>query len=500
MPNAKHLLVIVVGSLIAACFSANKPLDSTQTGNPPVIDTERVALRVSRSDVRVIGAAGAVEPGGAKVEVKNLTTGMSFTTKAAADGSFDLTISGSENDAYSVSAKAGGRTSNPVFVIRGTAAVGDGRDGSLSCEQRNTLAGELLTQAADGADRNCTTDADCSPVIAGASCYSPGCSFAYVSELGRAQIERVGRDIDANLCAEYAVDGCSHALPKCTAPAPAACLMGHCGSSVPPAEEPPPSCSSLALRALARLDDAVQAADRSCMVDSDCVRAAVNLSCREACPLAAGFSAAGAASVEAAAREIEANVCSEYNALGCSPEASMCNMNMYELACVDYKCTPRLSMQPPVTNLPDCVVCLKDYVQWESHEGPAIESRSYVQPCASYERHRFNGMTGDEVTCTTQLVACNAFTSTGAISTALAQSDVQQAVNSPDNPVKFGNTNTGFFRVTIGMHQIELGGSCEGAPPSCIPVPKGLDDLRTLLQQIDAAFASPMGPCAAIMD
>jgi hypothetical protein len=495
MPNAKRALVIVMGSLIAACFSATKPLDSTQTGNPPVIDTERVALRVTSSDVRVSGEPGAVEPGGAKVEVKNLTTGMSFTTEAAADGSFDLEVMGSENDAYSVRAKSGGRTSSPVFVIRGTAAVGDGRDGTLSCEQRNTLAGELLMQAAESADRSCMVDADCAPVVARASCYAPGCWYAYVSQLGQSQIERVGRDIDSNLCAEYAADDCSHPLPKCMQPAAAVCLMGECGSSAPAQpEEPPPSCNSLALKAGARFDTAFHAANRSCMVDSDCVRAPVRLSCREDCALTEGFSQAGAAEIEAAVSEIEAAECSEFKALGCSARAPICDSSALQIACVENVCTSRM----PPNVIPDCVVCLEDTVQWTWHPGPGIEDGGRVEPCATYMRHRSNAMTGEEVSCETELVACNAFTSTGAISTALYHRDVRDALMSSQNPVSFGNTRSGdIFTIMIGMHQLELGGSCEGAPPNCIPVPEGVQELRDLLQQIDQAFSGPMGPCAS---
>jgi hypothetical protein len=45
------------------------------------------------------------------------------------------------------------------------------------------------------------------------------------------------------------------------------------------------------------------------------------------------------------------------------------------------------------------------------------------------------------------------------------------------------------------MQQIEVGGSCEGAPPNCIPAPEGVQALRDLLQQIDQALSGPMGQC-----
>ncbi|HKP64958.1 MAG TPA: carboxypeptidase-like regulatory domain-containing protein [Polyangiales bacterium] len=498
MPNAKLALVIVLGGLVAACFSANRPLDSTQTGNPPVIKTDRVALHLSSSDVRVIGEPGAVEPGGAKVEVINLTTGMSFTTQAAPDGSFDVEVSGSANDAYSVRAKAGSKTSSPVFVIRGTAAVGDGTDGSLSCQQRYSLAGELLKQASEAADRSCNVDADCEALLAEASCYVSGCVYAYVSERGRTQIERVSRDIDANLCAEYAADGCTHTQTQCMPPAAAVCQMGQCGTGAPDVpQEPEPSCNSLSLRAGKLLDDAHHAADQSCMVDSDCVREQVRLSCREDCTFVVGFSQAGAAQFESAYRKIEAEECSQFKALGCRATEPDCEESQYDIACVQNVCTTRPRQQDP---LPDCVVCLNTYLQWHATpSGALVTDTSTLASCATYQRHRVNRQTGEESSCETKLVACNAITSTGAISTALAHPDVQTVLNYPENPVKLGNTRTGdVFQMTIGMRQLELGGSCEGAPPDCAPVPPGVEALRKLLQEIDQAFSEPMGACAGL--
>jgi hypothetical protein len=498
MSNGKIGVVVVVGSLIAACFSATKPLDSTQTGNPPVIDTERVALRLSSTDLRVIGEPGAVEPGGAKVEVKNLTTGMSFTTEAAADGSFDLAVTGTANDAYSVRAKAGGKTSSPVFVLRGTAAIGDGRDGSLSCEQRNTLAGELLSQTSESADRICTVDADCAAVVARASCYAPGCTYAYVSARGRAEIESVSRDIDANLCADYEADGCSHALPKCMEPATAVCAMGRCEGSTPAqSEEPAPSCNSLALKAGKLLDDAIQAADRSCMVDADCMSARVHVSCREECAFAAGVSRSGLDTLDAALSRIEAQECGQFETLGCQIAGRVCGTSQPDIGCIQNQCMARM----PPSELPDCVVCLETSLQWQLHSGPGVEDISTVEPCARYLRHRSAALTGNEYSCETQLRACNAIASTGAISTALAHPDVQSALNSTANPVNFGNIRGDVtFQVTIGMHQLVLGGSCDGAPPDCIPVPPGVQALRETLQQIDGGLSGPMGPCAGVED
>jgi hypothetical protein len=383
-------------------------------------------------------------------------------------------------------------------VIRGTAAVGDGHDGSLSCEQRNALAGELLSRAAEDADRSCAVDADCAPVVARASCYAPRCSYAYVSERGRGEIERVSRDIDANLCADYEADACSHPLPKCMQPPAAVCLMGHCASTAPAAtEEPAPSCNGWALKAGKRFNDAFQAADRSCMVDADCTRAPLRVSCREDCPLVEGLSQAGLDSLEAALLDIEAQECSEFEALGCRASVPTCDTSDLEIGCIQNVCTTRT----PPNSIQECVLCLENQVQWESLSNARIIDTSTVEPCATYWRHRFNGLTQNEFSCDTELVACNAIASTGAIATALAHPDVQAVLNYPENPVHLGDTRDGgFFQVSVGLHQVVLGGSCEGAPPDCAPVPAGVDALREVLQQIDQVLRGPMGPCAGIKE
>ncbi len=159
------------------------------------------------------------------------------------------------------------------------------------------------------------------------------------------------------------------------------------------------------------------------------------------------------------------------------------------------------TQEVPPNGLPECVICLENSVQWESNPGVGVTDVSSAAPCADYHRKRIDALTGNEFDCEAQLVACNAITSTGAISAALADSDVQRVLTNPENPVRLGNTRQGdIFRITIGMRQLELSesGSCEGAPPDCAPVPPGVERLREVLQQIDSALSNPMGPCAGI--
>jgi hypothetical protein len=234
------------------------------------------------------------------------------------------------------------------------------------------------------------------------------------------------------------------------------------------------------------------------MVDADCRPVPLRISCRADCPLTVGFSQAGADAVEAAMRDIEAQECGEFEKLGCQISDPTCSMNDLDVHCVQNVCT----QDTPKHDIPDCVICLETSLQWESESNPGVgvTDRSRVEPCAYYHRKRIDPRTGNEFDCETELVACSAITSTGAISTALADSDVQAVLNSPENPVRLGNVRQGeIFRIMIGMRLLELSdASCEGAPPDCVPVPAGVQRLRETLQQIDRALSGPMTACFGI--
>lgn len=488
MSNQKLVLGIVIGSLFAACFSATKPLESTQTGNPPVIHTERVALHVTSKGARVIGEPGAVKPGGVTVEVTNITTGVTTTTQAAADGSFEVKV-GSGGDSYSVRAKAGGENSKPVYVIRGTAAVGDGRDGSLSCEQLNFLAGELLTQVSESADRSCKKDSDCAPVVARASCYQPSCRFAYVSDRGRAEIERVSGNIDADLCADYETDGCSHPLPKCAEPPAPVCTMGRCGPTVP--DHAAASCESLGVDAAARLEEAFKAADKACNDVGDCFVSGISVSCSDACPLYTPVSQVGLDAVRAAVSDIEARECAAFELNGCGVSERDCGGAHVTVNCINNLC----KVHEPGDVPPPCGICLDQAVEWGLDSGGGVALRSRVEPCARYRRISTPDL--DETLCDTQLDQCGEVSSLGAMWSALQHPDLRALESRNVNPIQFGDTRGEVFRIRIGIRELVLGGACDGTTPDCNPAPAGVEALRKLLQAIDQSLVT-RGRCAAI--
>lgn len=111
--------LFLLASLAGGCGAASDSLDSTDTGNPPVIRAQELRLAASASGVVVSGEPGAVTPG-AEVEVVNVTTGASQTTTAAADGSFEVELAGTLEHEYRVRANLRGRTASADLDASGT--------------------------------------------------------------------------------------------------------------------------------------------------------------------------------------------------------------------------------------------------------------------------------------------------------------------------------------------------------------------------------------------
>lgn len=104
---------------VVGCGAASDSLDSTDTGNPPVIRAQELRVTASASGVVVSGEPGAVTAG-AEVEVVNVTTGASQTTTAAADGSFEVELAGTLEHEYRVQANLRGRTASAAVDASAT--------------------------------------------------------------------------------------------------------------------------------------------------------------------------------------------------------------------------------------------------------------------------------------------------------------------------------------------------------------------------------------------
>lgn len=111
---------------------------STDTGNPPLVDDNRISVVRSDGGVRISGEPGAASAG-AEVEVENVATGASAATTAGDDGSFEVDVPGSTADDYRVVVTSGGRSESV------TVRAGD--TGSL---EEALLNRSFLLDSADG--------------------------------------------------------------------------------------------------------------------------------------------------------------------------------------------------------------------------------------------------------------------------------------------------------------------------------------------------------------
>ena len=213
------------------------PQDGTETGNPPIasptLNAARVALVISADQVRVTGQAGAATPAGATVEVASALTSEVFRGPVAADGSFDVSVSGSKLDTYEVRVVADGEeSSNSVYVAPGAAAVTSASDGgALSCDQRSELARQQLEavltrplQVGEMVRTSCRIDSDCTTVSPISTC-NDSCSTYAISKVGTAELEAAVDAVEAGLCKNFSADGCKVVAQPCPGPtAEVACV------------------------------------------------------------------------------------------------------------------------------------------------------------------------------------------------------------------------------------------------------------------------------------
>jgi hypothetical protein len=338
--NAVGVAVIAVGIVLHGCAKTHSPQNSTETGNPPVIDADRVALIVQDDVVHVVGEKSAVDPGGVTIRVKNLVSDKSASGRAANDGSFDVKAPGSANDGFSVQSSNGNGDSKAVFVTEGGAAAAEGENGTLSCDQQNQLAAEQLHAVVDSADDTCTQASDCIAAGIGSVC-TDGCGGGFVSKAGLAELEDAVSAVEHGLCADFRKQGCSYTAVGCVPPPEPMCLNGHCRLHTEPSDAGDASsdvtdagastCSGRSQTAMMQLQQAIADADKTCTSDDDCVHAPSSTDCFEDCDLGI-VSLDGRTQVQTAIDAINAGVCARYSArctfaipMCAQPPKALCN-------------------------------------------------------------------------------------------------------------------------------------------------------------------------------
>ncbi len=377
-PTIRVLLASLWYALCCAalpgCFASHGgPKDSTETGNPPAIDSKLLSLEVSADEVHIVGEKGAASPGGSTIEITNLATGAVTKAKSAADGSFDVQVDGSPDEAFSLTVSSGGASSTPVYVVRGDAVVGSGSDGSLSCAQREQLAGAELQLAVTNADKACMVDADCQVVLQDIHCNTNAlCGSAVVSQAGQRAIAATTAAINMALC--NGEGGCTAVAASCALAQPVAvCAAGQCQAIGGTQNPSSLSCAEREQMAGDQIAAAIAAADNSCTADADCVAAAAQTACHDSCgPVVT--SQAGAAAIAAAVDRINNDVCGKFSGDGCIYTVLPC---MPPLAGTPACMSGRCALAQPGACPPDrklatiCTMC-----------GPAGGCASTVQTCA----------------------------------------------------------------------------------------------------------------------
>jgi hypothetical protein len=102
-----------------------------EADNPTIVDASKLSIEDATHGLRIVGQAGAVGPGGARVRVTNTESGRRFEALSGADGSLSVAVQGKVSDGYEV-----------TFVTAGmqqTARVPTPPSG-LSCDAPNTRA------------------------------------------------------------------------------------------------------------------------------------------------------------------------------------------------------------------------------------------------------------------------------------------------------------------------------------------------------------------------
>jgi hypothetical protein len=226
-------LACALASLWLITCTSTHTENSTETGNPPVIDVDRVALEVGKDSVHIVGEAGAVMPGGASIEITNVRTGQTVKAQAAPDGSFEVEVMATPQDVLALAASAGSKHSQPVYVARGGAWVGDGSSG-LSCQQRSQLASQAIGSALVQATSGCRVAEDCIEVPTRSVC-TASCGDALVARTERAAVENTLRSVDDGLCKSFEADGCMLLALPCIPPpnGPIVCNTGRCEQREP---------------------------------------------------------------------------------------------------------------------------------------------------------------------------------------------------------------------------------------------------------------------------
>jgi hypothetical protein len=302
------VLLAICPPLLGRCGGAVE--HGTETGNPPVVEQQKLHVVLRDTGVEVVGDAGAVSPG-ASVRVTNRTTGESAEASAHADGSVSIVVPGSLQDEYELTVSNGGGSQTVQVSAQTSGDIADAGSGPTSActALRQTLAARVSAGFAN-VDKTCQRDEECVFTSSDSSCYT-SCPSVIASRSGaRAASAAVGQDI-APLCNEFDNQHCETPTLTCVSGYPVLVCNGICTNIGTL------SCDELPARAAARVASLVNDASRACSRDDDCALAQADIRCVPSC---GNFQSVAASAREGLERSIAATqglYCGAAESRGC---------------------------------------------------------------------------------------------------------------------------------------------------------------------------------------
>jgi len=300
------LLIAVCPPLLGRCGGAAEY--STETGNPPVVQRQKLHVVLRDTGVEVVGDAGAVSPG-ATVRVTNRSTGESAEATARADGSVNVVVPGSSQDEYEVTVSNGSGSQTVQVSAQTSGDIADAGAPPGACEDlRQTLAARVSAGFAN-VDKTCQRDEECVVASTNSGCYS-SCGSAIASRSGaQAAGAAVLQDI-APLCNEFDSQHCQTPFSLCDEGSPALVCNGTC------TRVDALSCDQLLAQASARVTPVVSDAARACSRDEDCALAKADI-CPQTCPHYESVASSALAGLQRSIAETAGLYCGSAKSLGC---------------------------------------------------------------------------------------------------------------------------------------------------------------------------------------
>jgi hypothetical protein len=237
------------------------------------------------------------------------------------------------------------------------------------------------------------------------------------------------------------------------------------------------------------------AAFDSCSSDEDCSTYYIDSSCYAGCQKF--ISAANQQELESVLKEIDNNICGDYEADGCPVQYAI-PCPFMQAACVDGRCTDSSSVP---------CGCTSYSLSWGDIGGTSDWiAQSSLSSCFKYthtkyySRYMMQYFGGVSLFCDRREPICDSETTVNSavIEAAIKDTDVQSALSKGE--VLYGYdarpVDGTVFNIQIGESTIDVGDPC-GSQKDCTPIPQGIQKLVDLLNTFDEEqLARP--PCDTV--